>query len=659
VSGLSFFRPEFLWGLLFVGAVFLVHLLRRPRARVLDFSTLRFFRQTALTATRMRRLRSLLLLLARCLAVCALVLLFAQPFSKSDPLSMLRDPNLTLFSWIDPTPGMGYTDHGETLYERGRALVDSIMNNTAPTTRCFFYDETSRDFLLREKDDAWEGAVRHGPCGLDKVMRVWSAKCGGYSLPCLLIASDFERLTTQIFDSLVERIPQGALVIGLSLAPQKPWNYSLYHAAVLDAGEGVTFRATVKADGKSIDSGKVTISLAGLFSGGETVSVAPNDSAEVVVKAANAAGAPGGSLFLDLLDPLLFDNTAWCTMGKRPGAGVVVLGDAQRAFPLAAAFSAVSKTKWAPVTHLRTAEATYDRLDLSDVIAIPGLDASVAALESITANPLSGNKVIIIGLDPGEDAVAAATGLLLRSGVAVGRLKPARSDPPVSLVLPDTISGLWQGFPRRATREVSVYRFVEGLPGTVLVRFDNGTPAMTMVSGRNGLLFVLAATPLGVTDANNLCETGFYLACIDRVTRYAMRSFALPQEEWTAGFEQRNPFYGSKTGASLFGETGAFIERWQSQQSVIIREPGIYRVAPEGEIPYWITVSADPRESRLDYAIPSVPERLKSRIMILNEKQLTMALHNRGRLLSLLPWVLLLLFLLAETMLWERPARRQ
>jgi hypothetical protein len=659
VSGLSFFRPEFLWGLLFTGAVLLIHLLRRPRARVLEFSTLRFFRHAAVTATRMRRLRNLLLLLARCMAVCALALLFAQPFSKSDPLSVLRNPQLTLFSWIDPTPGMGYTKGSGTLYERGRALVDSIVEKMAPPARHFFYDETSRDFLLREGDNAAYGIIRHGPCGLDKVISAWSALSGGYSLPCLLIASDFERLTTMAFDSLVERIPPGAMVICLSLAPEKPWNYALYNAAVLDSREGVTCRATVRAIGRPIDSGKVTATLGGLFSGGATVSVAQSDTAEVLVKAVNAAAAPGGALFLDASDPLPFDNTVWCTMGKRSGTSVMVLGDAERAFPLAAAFSAASDTKWAPITHKRMEDATYDLLDSSDVIAIPDFDRPVPALESIAANPLSGERVVIIGLDTGEDALAAAAALLSRSGVPAGRLTPARRNPPASLVLPDTISGLWQGFPSRATREALVYRYVERLPGTVLVRFDNGAPAMTLVSGRKGMSFILVATPLGVTDANNLCETGFYVACIDRIVRYAMRSFTLPQEEWIAGVERRNPFHGSKTGASLFGETGTFIERWQSQQSLIIRDPGIYRLAPEGETAYWITVSADPRESRLDYVLPSIPDRNKNKIIILDEKKLIEALHGRGRLLSMLPWALLLLFLFAETLLWESPSRKK
>jgi hypothetical protein len=658
VSGLSFFRPEFLWGLLFAGAVLLIHLLRRPRARVLDFSTLRFFRRSAVTAARMRRLRNLLLLLARCMAVCALALLFAQPFSENDPLSVLRNPHLTLFSWIDPTPGMGYKNGSETLYERGHALVDSIAGKMAPTARHFFYDEPSRDFLLREGNNAAGGVIRHGPCGLDKVIRAWSARSGGYSLPCLLIASDFERLTTMAFDSLVERIPPGAMVMCLSLAPEKPWNYALCDAVVLDAGEGVTLRATVKANGKPIDSGMVTAMLGGLFSGGAAVSVAQNDTAEVLVKAANAAAAPGGSLFLDAPDPLPFDNTVWCTMGKRSGARVAVLGDDERVFPLSAAFSAASDKKWAPMTHQRTEEATYDMLDSSDVIAIPGFDAPVPALESLAANPLSAEKVVIMGLDTGEEAIAAATALLSRSGVSAGRLRPVRRDPPASLVLPDTISGLWQGFPRRATREAAVYRYVEGLPGTILVRFDNGAPAMTLVSGRSGMPFILAATPLGVTDANNLCETGFYVACIDRITRYAMRSFAMPKQEWIAGIERRNPFHGSKTGASLFGDAGALIERWQSQQNVIIREPGIYRVAPDGETAYWITVSADPREGSLDYVLPSVPDRIKNKIIVLDGKQLTAALHGRGRLLSMLPWVLLLLFLLAETLLWERHSRK-
>jgi hypothetical protein len=195
------------------------------------------------------------------------------------------------------------------------------------------------------------------------------------------------------------------------------------------------------------------------------------------------------------------------------------------------------------------------------------------------------------------------------------------------------------------------------LPGTVLVRLENRAPLITHLTDADGRSWILVASPLGVTDANNLCETGFFVPCLDRVTRFAAGSLRSGQEIWVAGFERRNPFYGTGKSASVFNEAGTFIDRWQSQTQVVFKQPGIYSIAPEGAPPYWVAVRSDPQESALEYSPPSPEYTANRNVMVLNEKELQEAFQGRSRLLSYLPWLLLALFLLAEVFLWGEPAR--
>jgi Aerotolerance regulator N-terminal/von Willebrand factor type A domain len=77
---MSFLNPLFLLGLAALAAPVLVHLVRRTRARRVEFPALVFVRQVPQRTIRRRTLHNLLLLLLRCLAVLLIVFAFTRPF---------------------------------------------------------------------------------------------------------------------------------------------------------------------------------------------------------------------------------------------------------------------------------------------------------------------------------------------------------------------------------------------------------------------------------------------------------------------------------------------------------------------------------------------------------------------------------------------------
>lgn len=77
---MSFLNPFFLLGLAAIAAPILVHLVRRTRARRVEFPTLYFVRQVPQRTIRRRTLHNLLLLILRCLAVLLVVFAFTRPF---------------------------------------------------------------------------------------------------------------------------------------------------------------------------------------------------------------------------------------------------------------------------------------------------------------------------------------------------------------------------------------------------------------------------------------------------------------------------------------------------------------------------------------------------------------------------------------------------
>src|SRR5688572_25772072 len=77
---MSFLNPLFLLGLATLAAPVLVHLVRRTRARRVEFPALLFVRQVPQRTIRRRTLHNLLLLLLRCLALLLVVFAFTRPF---------------------------------------------------------------------------------------------------------------------------------------------------------------------------------------------------------------------------------------------------------------------------------------------------------------------------------------------------------------------------------------------------------------------------------------------------------------------------------------------------------------------------------------------------------------------------------------------------
>ena len=77
---MQFLYPGFLWALLALAVPIILHLFYFRRYKKVYFSNVKFLREVKEETSARNKLRNLLILLARCLAIAALVLAFAQPY---------------------------------------------------------------------------------------------------------------------------------------------------------------------------------------------------------------------------------------------------------------------------------------------------------------------------------------------------------------------------------------------------------------------------------------------------------------------------------------------------------------------------------------------------------------------------------------------------
>ena len=81
---MQFIYPAFLWALAALAIPIIIHLFYFRRFKKVAFSNVKFLQEVKEETSMRSRLRNLLVLLVRCLALAALVFAFAQPFIPSE-----------------------------------------------------------------------------------------------------------------------------------------------------------------------------------------------------------------------------------------------------------------------------------------------------------------------------------------------------------------------------------------------------------------------------------------------------------------------------------------------------------------------------------------------------------------------------------------------
>jgi hypothetical protein len=120
---MSFLNPFFLLGLAALAAPVLVHLVRRTRARRVEFPALVFVRQVPQRTIRRRTLHNLLLLLLRCLAVLLIVFAFTRPFFTGSEAGASSDGARHTVILLDASLSMRHEGRFAEALRRADALV--------------------------------------------------------------------------------------------------------------------------------------------------------------------------------------------------------------------------------------------------------------------------------------------------------------------------------------------------------------------------------------------------------------------------------------------------------------------------------------------------------------------------------------------------------
>lgn len=198
---MGFVNPLFFLGLLAAAVPILLHLIKRERAIRIEFPTLMFLRRISKKSIRYQKLRHLLLLLLRILALVLLVLAFTRPFYESPaPTAAGGRVAAAHIILLDNSLSMGYGDRWVKAKEaaadivRGAELGDkvAILEFSDRTTAM-----TQTTSVLSEVQGRIEGGVELSdrPTGYGQALKIAEkfALDAGTGKRIIHLISDFQK----------------------------------------------------------------------------------------------------------------------------------------------------------------------------------------------------------------------------------------------------------------------------------------------------------------------------------------------------------------------------------------------------------------------------------------------------------------------------------
>ena len=126
---MSFLTPLFFLGVAALAAPILVHLVRRTRARRVQFPALVFVRQVPQRTIRRRTFHNLLLLLLRCLAILLIVIAFTRPFFSGGSAAKDNSAAGATVILIDNSLSMHREQMFADAQRRAEAVVDEARSD--------------------------------------------------------------------------------------------------------------------------------------------------------------------------------------------------------------------------------------------------------------------------------------------------------------------------------------------------------------------------------------------------------------------------------------------------------------------------------------------------------------------------------------------------
>jgi hypothetical protein len=503
----NFLSPAFFAGLGALAIPVVIHLINREKRVVVQFPSLMFLHKIPYRSIRRQKIRHLLLLLMRCLALLLFVAAFARPWLERSKLPRAGSSGAKeVVILVDRSYSMGYADHWSKALDKAREVVNAISPSDRATI-VFFANEPAAATQPTADRARLENALKTAKLSSEATRYAPAIKmagdiAGGSNLPRkdIVLISDFQRAGWAKREEL--SLPPGvelrtvdvsgptgndAAVIGLTTDRTRDSTRERVVATARLANLGTaprTVSAVLELGGRIVESKQVALAARG---------VAPVRFSPVVVPATATRGVVHISK-----DSLEADDELFFTVAPDEAVSVLILeGKSARqnqSLYLKTALGVGDKPKFK--VDVRKAESLQPTdLEHRSLVVLnetaPPSGALGQRLRDMIAN---GAGLLVV---PGEENVdrwpAEWQAILpVRFGSVVDRTRDAGA----TIGAVDYSSPIFEIFSAPRSGDFSsarVFRYRAARPlsdSGVIARFDDGAPAMIQRSVGGGHVVV-------------------------------------------------------------------------------------------------------------------------------------------------------------------------
>ena len=152
---MGFVYPYFLFGLFAVAVPIVIHLFNFRKFKKVYFTNVKLLTDLQSESKKQSKVRDIILLCLRCLTICLLVLLFANPYIKDDKKVLVSDSGNAVLVFVDNSFSMeNSSDKGSLLDVAKQKARDIAMQYSQSDVFCLMTQDMSgrhKHFVSRDR----------------------------------------------------------------------------------------------------------------------------------------------------------------------------------------------------------------------------------------------------------------------------------------------------------------------------------------------------------------------------------------------------------------------------------------------------------------------------------------------------------------------------
>jgi hypothetical protein len=545
---MNFLAPAFLAGLVAIAVPVLIHLINREKKVVVQFPSLMFLHKIEYKSIRRQKIRHLLLLILRCLALALLVAAFARPFFERRNAAIGDSGAREVVILLDRSSSMGYANRWQRARDEAKKVVSGLgatdratlvlfANNAAVASEAMATPASLTAAINAAKLSA--EATRFAPA-----LKLASQIISASTLPRreVVLISDYQKIGWVNHNEVT--FPKGTKITPVDLGGGAPADIAVAQVTTDRDSSGARDKVNVAArlinTGKKPASVRATLSVGGRDVQTKPATVQPSAAEQVAFTSVVVPGtATKGSVRITP-DSLTQNDVRNFTMAPDEAVSVLIVGPAEprenEGLFLSRAFAIGDRPSFR-VTDKRVAELTPRDFDGRDLVVLDEVPPPGGEMgKRLRAFVDGGGGLIMV---PGGNhvetwpaewraAMPATVGPIVdRTAEAGGTLSSLDYAHPIFEIFNAPRSGDF------STARFYRYRALTPIPGAMVgAKFDDGSPAIVEHAVGSGKVVVWAST----VDAywTNLPLQPVFLPFVHQLGKYVGR-YADARPSWVAG----------------------------------------------------------------------------------------------------------------------------